>query len=239
MQLLLFEEPKNNQTANKKLQLYVATGIQLLSIQEVSDILDLTLSQVRNAIYLYRIDALLIGGYYRIPWFSVLEYIQNKEEITDQFFAYKRYVDNHEIKGVLDYHISLLAGQDKAEAVAILKAKNQYISDKIIEDIDNFEFEEKSEELNEKDIIDWYNLYRLELPIKISLSILSDVLRISLKSLQEDFMLNDSFKELEWLEIYDLLVAREVINLPVNYRTEMNSNNQEEIIEDFIQLELF
>ncbi|MGD1818236.1 MAG: hypothetical protein ACPKNR_14535 [Pleomorphochaeta sp.] len=239
MQLLLFDDHVNFETANKRLQLYVDNGLKFLTIPEVSSIIGLTSSQVRNAIYLCRLDAILIGGVYRIPWFSVIEYIRQKYEISKQFFAYKRYIEEHEIKGVVKYHLLLSKGISKKKAKEMLKAKNRYISDEVIQDIDNFKFEELKEDLKEEDMIDWYDLKRLNLPYRISTTYLANLLRIPLKFLIADSDIDINYFILEWPEVYDLLISKEIVNLPADYRENIKNLYEETEEDDYKQLELF
>lgn len=240
MQLLLFDDLINKETANKRLQRYVSRGLQFLTISEVSIILDLTLSQIRNAIYLYRLDALLISGVYRIPFFSVEEYIKDKNAITRQFFSYKKYIEEHEIDGILEYHSLIAYGLEKENAIKILKAKNEYITDEIIQDIDKYIPEEKTEAVAEVNIIDWYDLKRLELPYKVSLSNLSNLLRIPLKSILDDLEVDKKCCSIDWPEVYDLLVSKEIVNLPVEYRAKRNYLNENINNDDnYRQMELF
>jgi hypothetical protein len=240
LQLLLFDDCVNKETANKRLQRYVASGLKFLNIAEVSSILDLTFSQVRNAIYLYRLDALLIGGVYRIPWFSITKYINEKSEITRQFFAYKRYIEEHEIDGILEYHRLINTGTSKEKATEVIKSKNKYISDEILQDIDNLDIFENKETIEDPRLIDWYELNRLNIPFKISIATLSELLRIPLKSLIEDTKIDLDCCVIEWPEVYDLLIAKEMINLPVEYRSRKYSLNEEsEDQEAYKQLKLF
>jgi len=62
------------------------------TIKEVCGILGISRDMVGHLIHTYRIDTLAIGTIYRIPWYSLAEYIldKNHDDIEEVFYEYVR-----------------------------------------------------------------------------------------------------------------------------------------------------
>lgn len=57
--------------------------------KEVSRLLELSGYQTYWLIWRCRLDAISICGEYRIPWFSIIDYLSDRKKIKRQFWAYK------------------------------------------------------------------------------------------------------------------------------------------------------
>ena len=61
--------------------------------REVAQLLHLSGYQIYYAIVRYRLDALQVCGVYRIPWFSIIDWIRDHKRIEHQFWAFQAYVE--------------------------------------------------------------------------------------------------------------------------------------------------
>ncbi|AEC02062.1 helix-turn-helix domain-containing protein [Parasphaerochaeta coccoides] len=63
--------------------------------KDVARLLKVSGFQVYYAITRYRLDAVMVCGEYRIPWFSIVEFLENQPQIKRQFWAFQHYVNSH------------------------------------------------------------------------------------------------------------------------------------------------
>jgi len=82
--------------------------------REVSRLMDLSGYQTYWLIWQCRLDALSICGEYRIPWFSILDYLADRKKIKRQFWAYKNLLTNKDTDGEQVYVRSSLSPQEPA-----------------------------------------------------------------------------------------------------------------------------
>ena len=62
-------------------------GVQFMyTIKETCGILGISRDSMDYLIHTYRLDALAIGTIYRIPWYSLAEYILDKNDDTAEVF---------------------------------------------------------------------------------------------------------------------------------------------------------
>ncbi|MGD1834043.1 MAG: hypothetical protein ACPKOP_11920 [Sphaerochaetaceae bacterium] len=64
--------------------------------KEASRLLELSGYQTYWLIWRCRLDALSICGEYRIPWFSIIDYLEDRKKIKRQFWAYKNLLTDKE-----------------------------------------------------------------------------------------------------------------------------------------------
>lgn len=205
---------KDIKKINNSLASYEAGGRFFLKIAEVSFILNKTEYEIRYAIQLYRIDALLVADCYRIPTSAIRTFIL--DDFQEAYYAFLNIMKNWELSGVYALNFekrispvmeSLQQKSHKPETVLDLlnkdKKRNYY-------DLDYCE-----------DIDDWYDLPNLlKWPEKAMIGDWANILRISSEILAHDMEVIDIFKPIEWPDIYDYLIAREMINLPIPYKPE-------------------
>lgn len=170
MQLDLFSTTaSSSDSLHRQLQ-----GKLFYSVTETTLILGISDNQVRYMLAFYRLDALLIGGEYRIPWTALLRWIMSNYEIRRQYWSYKQL---------------LLAHMEEPHSF--------YIN--------------KSLQAVEEDPADWYELHELTLPEIAPREVWAALIGISIKHLINDF----SAPYIEWVEMYDWLTEKELVNLPI------------------------
>jgi len=79
-------------SASQTLKMAMRKGNMFFSVRQVATMLGMPCNKVYDRVYLYRLDAFLIGGEYRIPWTSIASAEEDQETVKDQFFAYLAYV---------------------------------------------------------------------------------------------------------------------------------------------------
>ncbi len=57
--------------------------------REVSRLLDLSKYQVYWLIWRFRLDAVYVCGVYRVPWFSIIDYMNDRKVIKRQYWAFR------------------------------------------------------------------------------------------------------------------------------------------------------
>ncbi len=92
------------------LQRAARNGRLFYTIRQVSKMLAISGFRVYYLVYNYRLDALLIGGEYRVPYTAILDYLSDRCMITRQYFDYLAWTEAREVKGVLPY----ISGESKA-----------------------------------------------------------------------------------------------------------------------------
>lgn len=216
-------------TPNTRLEAYEAQGIQFLSIAQAATVLGYTDYEVRYVISLYRLDAVLVGGFYRIPLSAIKTFLLSDEQ--EAFFVYYKAISAVELKGAY-----ALVTDGSIEAIRdSLRARRRPLTEisEIIEKDHFYSYAEMPG--NEPDPQDWYDLQELKWPPSgASVADYAAVLDIHPKYLAYDIG-KASQDPLEWPEFYDFLIEHEVINLPCPFNAERPSFKELETD----QLELF
>jgi len=182
-------------------------------VREAAEILMLNDNQIRLAITMYRLDSLLIGNQYRIPRNALIRYQRERRFIRKQYLAYQALVD-------------LLEKLRPDNVTLSSPMKEAFHSDCV-----NYS--------EEPAVQDWYDLWELPLPQEASVSTWARLLRIPSR-LIEDLQLSAS-NTLRWPDIYDWMISREMINLPVGFEVvnKPSINGFSERCESPLQLVLF
>lgn len=197
LQQELFPDLHPSLTLKSLLQQRAADGKLFYKLKEVARMFRLSGFQVHWAIKLCRLDALFVCGEYRIPWFSILDWVEDHHRIKRQFWVFRACVNGH-VKD--DIHVS-----------------------------ENSSIEEESPE-------DYYFLQDLHLPASMSVYELSLILEVPYLALQQEMHVSG---QITWPEVYDYLVEREVVNLPVFERKGTVKEMYLEKADDYQQLSLF
>lgn len=226
MQLDLFKTTKISLAV--ALQRAASNGRLFYTIRQVANLLGISGFRVYYLVYNYRLDALLVAGEYRIPFTAVIDYLHDRFKITRQYFDYLAYTDRRTISGVLPF----LADPDKAslptlpEGVAITPDLAMQLLQRNWPSLDA--------DTQEAAPIDWYGLEDLRLPMKAPLPCWASILATSVSA----FVADSEWREDEiitWWDMYDWMIEREVVNLPVPYRfvTPKKENAEDEAQLDF------
>lgn len=203
------------------IQAYEGNGRHFLTLQESAKVLGMTVYEVRYAILNYRLDALLVTGEYRIQmdWLRAYERHRN-----DDYTSYARTLEEMEYSGV---HALAFDGRltEAVKRVEQLGKPYQVLSDLVRKDrqrhYDGMPGEEAA-------MIDWYGLSGFDFwPDDIaSIGDWAKVLRVHAPALSRELYMDPS-SQVEWPEMYDFLVEREVVNLPCPFTVWQNRREEE------------
>lgn len=211
------------------LQRAAQNGRLFYTIKQVSKMLGISGFRVYYLVYNYRLDALLIGGEYRIPYTAILDYLSDHSMITRQYFNYLSWTEAREVRGVLPF----ITGESSdlprlQEGMAVGPALARRIMLRNLPNPSSLAVEEEAP-------IDWYGLSDLKLPQCASVSAWACLLETSVDVLIADGTWRDD-SLVEYPDMHDWLVDREVVNLPVPYRFVTPKKTDER---DDCQLRLF
>jgi hypothetical protein len=159
-------------------------------VREAAQILTLTEAQVRWAIRWYRLDSLLVGNQYRIPRSALARFWRCRRAITRQRIGYDLCIKRQE----------LLAPDPKPPIRSVL-ARDVFGSD-------------DRPEAQEPDMMDWYDLWELPFPYEATAADWGRLLRSPTACIVQDAGATAQ-DVLRWPEIYDWMISREMVNLPV------------------------
>lgn len=207
-QLSLFQLPRTSIAT--ALQNAASNGRLFYSIREVAQVLGISGFRVYYLVYYYRLDALVVAGEYRIPFTAIIDYLQDRHRITQQYRDYLTLVDGQTITGAL----SFLA--DPAGPLPLLPGGVSITAD-MAEAMLARTWPEVSQGTPEVDLIDWYGLDDLRLPHSATVMRWAELLGVHAWALAVDSNWGES-QTIEWPEMYDWMITREVVNLPVPYR---------------------
>ncbi len=209
MQLKLFNVGKGSLSA--MLQRAASNGRLFYSVRQVANMLQLSGFRVYYLVYNYRLDALWVAGEYRIPFTAIIDYIADRSAISRQFFDYIAFTESRTIRGALAYRMS--SGSGAVPTYPDGEPVGSHLREAILGRI----WPSKKQSACESDPIDWYGLEDLRLPHRATTETWARLLALS-----EEQLLSDSDWEqgqvITWPEMYDWMIDREVVNLPVPYR---------------------
>lgn len=208
-ELFTFEE-----TPITRLEAFKARGVQFTTITQAASVLGFTDYETRYVISLYRLDAVLVAGGYRVPLPALRSFLLADEKKAYDVF-YKA-IHNAEIKGVY----SLVADGSLEEVRSSLKERG--LSPSVIYDLmkkDTFyEYSRLSGE--EPAPLDWYDLNELDWPsYGATVADYAEILQVPEKLLAVELKRAPS-EFVEWPDFYDYLIEHEVINLPCPFNVE-------------------
>ncbi|PKL14774.1 MAG: hypothetical protein CVV52_00280 [Spirochaetae bacterium HGW-Spirochaetae-8] len=185
-------------------------GRLFYSVRQVADLLGISGFRVYYLVYNYRLDALLIGGEYRIPWTAVLDWIADREEISRQYFDYLAYIEEREVKG----NPGFLKSHKGIPTLPI----GLPIGSELLSRIHKRQLPDpRSLVTTEADPLDWYALEDLKLPLSGTVGDWASVFSVGPSAITEDSQWNEA-SVIEYPEMLDWMIEREVVNLPVPYR---------------------
>lgn len=95
LQQELFPDLHPSLNLKSLLQQRAADGKLFYKLKEVARMFRLSGFQVHWAIKLCRLDALFVCGEYRIPWFSILDWVEDHWQIKRQFWTFQAIVNAH------------------------------------------------------------------------------------------------------------------------------------------------
>lgn len=202
------------ETPMDRLSQVEARGIQFITIAQAAAVLGFTDYEVRYVISLYRLDALLIAGSYRIPVTAMKTFLTTDEQ--EAYNVFYRAIKAVEIKGVY----SLVKDGSLEEVKSSLEALSLPL-DRIIDLTEKDTFYNYSEMPgNEDNPIDWYGLDKINWPsAEATISDYAAVLQVHPRHLAAEIGRSAS-DQIDWPEFYDFLIEREVINLPCPFNVE-------------------
>lgn len=177
-------------TVEERIGVALAGPCLFFFVREAARILALTEAQVRWAVRWYRLDSLLVGNQYRIPRSALARFWRCRREITRQRVGYDLYVRRQE----------LLAPDPKPPVRSAL-ARDVFGSD-------------DRPEAQEPGMMDWYDLWELPFPYEATAADWARLLRSPTACIVKDIGAA-SQDVLRWPEIYDWMISREMVNLPV------------------------
>jgi excisionase family DNA binding protein len=185
-------------------------GRLFYSVRQVADLLGISGFRVYYLVYNYRLDALLIGGEYRIPWTAVLDWMADREEIARQYFDYLAYIEEREVKGspgFLKNHkgIPTLPMDLPVGSELLSRIRKRQLP------------APRSLVTTEADPLDWYALEDLHLPLSGTAAEWAALFSVNPSAITEDSQWNEA-SVIEYPEMLDWMIEREVVNLPVPYR---------------------
>lgn len=185
-------------------------GRSFYTVRQVADLLGISGFRVYYLVYNYRLDALLIGGEYRIPWTAVLDWMADREEISRQYFDYLAYIEEREIKGRLGF----LRNRKGIPTLPM----GLPVGPELLSRIRRRELPDpKSLTTTEADPLDWYALEDLRLPLSGTAAEWAALFSVSPSAICGDSNWSEA-SVIEYPEMLDWMVEREVVNLPVPYR---------------------
>ncbi len=212
------------------LQRAARNGRLFYTIRQVSKMLNISGFRVYYLVYNYRLDALMVGGEYRIPYTAILDYLSDRCMITRQFFDYLAWTEAREIKGVLPFITGKSTDLPKLqESLLVGKGLARRMRNRILPD-------PASLATAEDDPVDWYDLADLGLPQHARVATWACILQTSVGALTSDSDWHED-SMVDYAEMYDWMVDREVANLPVPYRFVTPKKTDDP--EDNCQLNLF
>lgn len=187
-------------------------GRVFYSVKEVAKLLTLSEFQVYWAIWLYRLDAFLLAGEWRISFLAILDYQQNADSIQEQYFAYAEAIKEREIPFIRKVREVVKTGGTVEEAYNLYHKKGVLISRDLVKRIvykvlPNI----RSYGTKEEDLLDWYSIPDLKLPLEAPVHFWADLFKVSSESLKKD--LGTSKSILKHPDIYEYLVDREMVNI--------------------------
>lgn len=178
------------ETVEERISAALAGPHMFFFVREAAETLMLSVPQIRWAIRRYRLDSLLIGNQHRIPRSAIVRFWECRREIKRQEIGYLIYAKRQE----------LLAPEPRPRIGSSLTSAAFRSDDctAAIEDVP----------------MDWYDLGSLPLPDVATTEEWGRLLRSPAHYLVRD--LGVSRKDpVDWPTIYDWLISREMVNLPV------------------------
>lgn len=169
--------------------------------------------RVYYLVYYYRLDALVVAGEYRIPFTAIIDYLSDRQQIVQQFRDYLAFVSERTVTGVLPFIADPTAPLPKLpEDVSVPEELAEAILSRSWADLSD-----GGTEVSEATLVDWYGLPDLRLPHRASVRTWAELLGVHSWALSADTGWSEA-QVVEWPEMYDWMIARQVANLPVPYR---------------------
>ncbi len=172
-------------------------GVLFYSISQVANFVGKTPYSVRFAITTtYHLDALKLGEEYRVPFFSILDYMDYLEEQKGPEGEPKE-KDFDPARTALWYFLSRkVTGKKPTGSMPYDSMPGK----------------------EEEAPLDWYSLQCLPLPFSASPASWAQLLGVQETLIQEVF--NTSWNDsIQWPEMYDWLISCEVVNLPIPFNS--------------------
>lgn len=178
------------QTVEERIGAALAGPCLFFFVREAAQILMLTEAQVRWAVRWYRLDSLLVGNQYRIPRSALVRFWYCRRSISRQRVGYDLCVKRQE----------LLAPKPLPPIRSALTC-DAFKSDECLE-------------AQEPSLVDWYDLWELPFPYEATAAGWARLLRSPTVCIAKDMGVA-SDEVVQWPDIYDWMVSREMVNLPV------------------------
>lgn len=204
-----------------RIQAYEDNGRYFLTLQESAKVLGLSVYEVRYAILNYRLDALLVTGEYRILTDWIRTYGKCR---SDDYTSYARALEEMEFSGV---HALAFEGRITEAVRRVEELDKPY---QVLSDLVRFDRQRHYDDMpsEEEAVLDWYGLSSLTFwPADIAcIGDWASLLRVNALVLAREMSIDPS-SQVEWPEMYDFLVEREVLNLPCPFTVWQNRREDE------------
>lgn len=234
-QLSLFDLPKPS--IQEMLLSMAELGSLFYSVSDVARMTGYTGYQVYWAIWFCRLDAVSVCGQWRIPYTAILQWIDHKDELEQQYELYRLQMKEREVPGFWEARKMLKLGSSHAEVkMFLVEEKGLVVTDYLVELITRHSPIDRQADTEEETLDDWYDLQDLPFPGFASLHGWATILRVPTDSLVADHHWNDH-RKINKKQMLGYLIEREIVNIPV-FSTRMIQCNPPED-EDLGQLPLF
>lgn len=212
-QLFLFEMPKP--TIQDVLLAMAEHGSVFYSVSDVARLSGYSGYQVYWAIWYCRLDAISVCGQWRIPYTAILEWIEQKEQLEQQYENYRLLMKEREVPGFWKARKLIKSGYSSAAVKAFLAEKGLVATDYLIGLISKHSFIDRTADIEEEgDLFDWYDLHRLQLPAIARMSTWASILRVPEDSLAAEPRWN-GMSDISNEMMLEFLIEREIANIPV------------------------
>ncbi|WP_319758127.1 hypothetical protein [uncultured Sphaerochaeta sp.] len=216
-------------SSEEMLKLAVEQGRRFFSRRESAAILGITPGQAGDLMKLCRLDAFWIGGEYRVHWTSLASFLEEFGWIRQQYLNYLSFTQPREVKHFWKTRKIMHNGGSIENVRALLE--RQLVKDWLIYRIADRKLPETDQPIEEQTFRDWYDIPGMDLP-----STASCLQWARLIGTRPSVIGVSPYTTITYPEMFDWLVEREVVNLPV-FRQE---NIEEKEPENFDpQLALF
>lgn len=218
--------PSSEQLLRNALQ----DGCRFFSRRETAAILGIKPGKAGDLMKYCRLDAFWIGGEYRVHWSAIADFLENLEDIRQQYLGYLSFTQSREVRKFWKVR-SLMRNGCKIEKARILLEK-QNVKDWLIWRIADRKLQGRYFKAQEDEIRDYYDIPGMELPSIATCRQWASLIgtRPSVIGHPLDFLIS-------YPEMYDWLVEREIINLPVFQTTA--PQEQKKSTSPYRQLSLF
>lgn len=181
---------------------------------EVASICRTTYSVVRQAVEKMQLDALFIGGEYRVPSVSIHDWISDMERIEGMQEAYDVWMDSRTIPEA--YSLSGMCRSGCMSREMALRRFSASCGRALAERVLSTDFSKYDAvaPATEHHLADWYGLERLDMPSEADVFHWSGILAVDPRTLARLGGWNGG-EMVSWVDFRAFLVSKELVNQPV------------------------